>query len=324
MAVFLFSGCGTKMLPTAGGSADSSVRNYDAPITIKNNKASVTVSVHLMVDKDQTETSSSSGQTGATAPTSITTDVSAALAQGGATNSLVEEGGKLLLKGVTSTAKYLNKRMEQVTAAKASIEPVEISSTEIKDPTMITETFKYHGRHNGDRATWYAKNNLKDYPQTFIVEIPGCTKFSVNAHDGNRIEHTGYIIKQSEVAGRGLGLIAPQSCQSKDATISYVVPGKDIASSIIDVRRYDHMSYGSVSAYAGNGLMQCLGDPEYDSCEINGEPMKVNRKNDYGRTHWWPADHKKHPEGSVIICERDGKKYQYVWKNESYPRCKSD
>jgi len=315
-------GCG-KTAPTIGGSADSSQRKYNIPIKITNNKAPVNVTQHLYVDKTQSETSTSSGQTGATLPTTITTDVSAALAQGGATNSLVEEGGKLLLKGVTSTAKYLNERMEQVATQQKPSEG-EVNLPKIQDPTMVTEPLTYHGRYNGDRATWYAAKDLKDYPQTFVIEIPGCTTFSVNAHDGKRVEHKGYIVKQSDVAGRGLGVVAPQSCQSQDATISYTVSGKSITSEeTIDGIPYHHMSYGSVSAYAGNGLMQCPGDPEYDSCTIAGDPMKVNRKNDKGRTHWWPADNKKHPEGSEIICIRGGRKYQYVWE-ESAPHCKAN
>lgn len=221
LMAFILTGCGAKSIPTAGGSADSSVRKYDVPIIVKNNRAAVDVRINLMVDKDQTETSSSSGQTGATLPTSITTDVSAALAQGGATSSLVGEGGKLLLKGVTSTAKYLNQRLEQIAAAKS--EDPTPAIPDIEDPTMITEALRYHGRHNGDRATWYAKKELKNYPQTFVIEIPGCTTFSVNEHDGKRIEHGGYIIKQSDVTGRGLVVVAPQSCQSRDATLSYII-----------------------------------------------------------------------------------------------------
>lgn len=227
LMAFILTGCGAKSIPTAGGSADSSVRNYDAPIIVKNNRAAVDVRINLMVDKDQTETSSSSGQTGATLPTSITTDVSAALAQGGATNSLVEEGGKLLLKGITSTAKYLNQRMEQIAAAEQETLTGEIITPDIEDPTMITEVLRYHGRHNGDRATWYAKKELKNYPQIFVIEIPGCTTFSVNEHDGKRIEHGGYIIKQSDVTGRGLAVVAPQSCQSRDATLSYIISNKE-------------------------------------------------------------------------------------------------
>ena len=225
LMVFVLSGCG-KTSPTAGGSIDSSGREYAIPITIANNQAAVTFNQNLYVDKDQAETSSSSGQTGATLPTSITTDVSAALAQGGATNSLIEEGGKLLLKGVTSTAKYLNQRMEQIAAAKSE-DPMTLAIPDIEDPTMITEALRYHGRHNGDRATWYAKKELKNYPQTFVIEIPGCMTFSVNEHDGKRIEHGGYIIKQSDVPGRGLAVVAPQSCQSRDATLSYVISNKE-------------------------------------------------------------------------------------------------
>ena len=85
---------------------------------------------------------------------------------------------------------------------------------------------------------------------------------------------------------------------------------------------FHHMIYGTRPAYAGNGLMQCPGDIEYDSCRIDGEIMNVKRKNDKGRTHWWPADHKMHPDGAVIICKKGDETYQYTWKHGRYPECR--
>lgn len=231
LMALMLTGCG-KTAPTAGGSADSSQREYNIPIEITNNKAPVTFTQNVFVDKNQSETSESSGQTGANLSAEIKTDLDAALSQGGSTTSLVTEGGKAILEGLTSTAKYLNTKISQSAAAKA----VEPSATEVSDPpelkdsAMVTEPLRYHGRHNGDRATWYGSKNLSAYPQTFIIEVPGCTKFSINSHDGNRIEHEGYVVKQSGVDGRGMAIVAPQSCQSQEAAISYMVSGDIVAS----------------------------------------------------------------------------------------------
>ncbi len=82
------------------------------------------------------------------------------------------------------------------------------------------EVGKYHGRHNGDRPTWYFDRALKDYPSEFYLGIVGCTSFVV-LHNDVRWEKDGYIVKQSDVSGRGMTIVAPAFCKSKIATITY-------------------------------------------------------------------------------------------------------
>ncbi len=84
----------------------------------------------------------------------------------------------------------------------------------------VTENGKYHGRHNGDRPTWYFDKNLKDYPSEFHLNIEGCCSYFV-LHNGVRWETDGYIVKQSDVPGRGMAIVAPAFCKSKIATITY-------------------------------------------------------------------------------------------------------
>lgn len=100
------------------------------------------------------------------------------------------------------------------------VEPAPIVLDEEKEK-VITEALKYHGRFNGDRATFYAANRMKDYPASFTVTILGCGTIPVNKNNGDRAEYNGYIIKQSDVSGRGMAVVAPASCKSTDATIRY-------------------------------------------------------------------------------------------------------
>ncbi len=78
----------------------------------------------------------------------------------------------------------------------------------------------YHGRTNGDRPTWYFPKKMSSYPSTFTVNVAGCSSFRV-LNNGKRWVKGGYIVKQSDVSGRGLALLAPSSCGSRKATISY-------------------------------------------------------------------------------------------------------
>lgn len=80
---------------------------------------------------------------------------------------------------------------------------------------------EYHGRYNGDRPTWYAHHNMGGFPQHFIIDIEGCKKLEVSSHNAKRWEHGGYILKQSDVPGRGMALVAPKGCKSKVAKIAY-------------------------------------------------------------------------------------------------------
>ena len=85
-----------------------------------------------------------------------------------------------------------------------------------------TDNLWYRGRTNGNRPTFYAPRDMKDYPSTFDVSIANCRSFTVNNNNGRRWEGGGYIVKQSHVSSRGLALVAPASCNSSTAKITFV------------------------------------------------------------------------------------------------------
>ena len=76
------------------------------------------------------------------------------------------------------------------------------------------EIAKYHGRTNGNRPTWYFSKKMAQYPQTFTIVINGCPGLTVTSNNGVRFEKNGIIVKQSDVAGRGMAVVVPSSCQS--------------------------------------------------------------------------------------------------------------
>ncbi len=82
------------------------------------------------------------------------------------------------------------------------------------------ESGNYHGRHNGDRATWYFQKTMAGYPSQFKAVVSGCGEFTVN-NNGHRYEYAGYIVKNSDVSGRGMALVAPSSCKSSTSYIIY-------------------------------------------------------------------------------------------------------
>jgi len=88
-------------------------------------------------------------------------------------------------------------------------------------PTSNTEEGRYHGRHNGDRATWYFSKKMKDYPDMITVNVEGCYDDFLITNNGTRWEGNRIIMKQSDVSGRGMALIVPSSCKSKKASIMF-------------------------------------------------------------------------------------------------------
>ena len=95
-------------------------------------------------------------------------------------------------------------------------------SDDIKASATKTDRGRYHGRHNGNRPTWYFPRNMSSYPSKFKVSIPGCSSFEVRNNNGRRYVNGGYIVKQSDVPGRGLALVAPAGCSSRSASITFV------------------------------------------------------------------------------------------------------
>lgn len=98
------------------------------------------------------------------------------------------------------------------------------AGTETPSDTEATsgqETGNYHGRFNGDRPHWYYSRNMKDYPSEFYLTISGCTSRLKVSHNGSRWESGGYLAKQSDVSGRGMVVLGPSSCGSRESYIAY-------------------------------------------------------------------------------------------------------
>lgn len=210
-SIFLISCAGTDTRTNE----DSSKRKYD--INASNNTG--TIYFGLDYKKDERKLGETNSKGGTISPQ---TDLAAALSQGGSTTSLVEEGGKAILDNVSSMYRYLKEKMIDnpiINSKKPDFIP---EKPEIPE-TIISEQLDYHGRYNGDRATFYGNKKMFDYPKTFIIDVLNCYKWSVNDNNGERIETpNGYLVKQSDVDGRGITIVASSECKSKQATISYL------------------------------------------------------------------------------------------------------
>lgn len=224
VAAMVLSGCA----PTVGGNRDESKREYS--ISADNNSGTI----YVNTEKDEQTSSNAENLRGATV--SPTTDLAAALSQGGSTTSLVRDG-VATLKDLSSAAKYLNERMasnareagtttpaatstKTDTGTSAATEGEEESTSDSGE--MTVEVLDFHGYTNGDRPTFYGDKKMSAYPSAFIVEIEGCEKWSVDKNNGTRSEHGSYLVKQSDVSGRGIAVLGPSSCKSEKATITYV------------------------------------------------------------------------------------------------------
>ncbi|MDR3088967.1 MAG: hypothetical protein LBU39_04020 [Desulfobulbaceae bacterium] len=100
-----------------------------------------------------------------------------------------------------------------------SATPTETTPTQ----TTKTEYGAYDGRHNGDRPTWRWTRTMRAFPATFTLNIPGCYSNIAVKNNGTRfVSSQGVIVKQSDVAGRGVAVVAPSSCRStQKASITY-------------------------------------------------------------------------------------------------------
>jgi hypothetical protein len=128
---------------------------------------------------------------------------------------LIEQRAK---KEAEKEAKEEAEKVAEKEAEKDSTEP------QVVVPPVAankTESGRYHGRHNGDRPTWYFSKNFNQYPSPITVNIPGCLANKSITHNGVRYESGGLILKQSEVSGRGMAMVMSSSCQSEAATITY-------------------------------------------------------------------------------------------------------
>ncbi len=97
--------------------------------------------------------------------------------------------------------------------------PAEAAAQETASNQGITENGRYVGRTNGNRPTWYFSKTMSRYPSTFKFS-DGCSSFTVK-NNGHRFTTGAYVIKQSDVPGRGMAALSPASCGSRSAKISY-------------------------------------------------------------------------------------------------------
>lgn len=89
------------------------------------------------------------------------------------------------------------------------------------EPTTGTETGLYWGRHNGNRPTWYFSKPMRDYPDSFTIEVVGCATVNVVNNNGTRFVEGSTIVKQSDVVGRGMAVVASAGCYSKTCYCHY-------------------------------------------------------------------------------------------------------
>lgn len=97
------------------------------------------------------------------------------------------------------------------------------TETTTTKPTPVqsgSEKCSYSGRYNGDRATWYCSKKMASYPSKITVKITGCFTKTV-PNNGTRYQDSQLIVKQSDVSGRGMALVANSSCKSTEAYIEY-------------------------------------------------------------------------------------------------------
>lgn len=99
----------------------------------------------------------------------------------------------------------------------------EETEEEVEETVDVTyehlENLRYHGRHNGDRPTFYGTLNMSDYEAPFTVTLEGCGTLEVLSNNGVRFEKDGRIAKQSDVSGRGMAVVFPSSCKATEGTV---------------------------------------------------------------------------------------------------------
>lgn len=85
-----------------------------------------------------------------------------------------------------------------------------------------TFKLKYHKRTNPDRATFYAYKSMSSFPSEFKVFVPGYYDQGVLVENrGNRFEKGRFLVKESDVPGRGLTVLVPSDYKGTEAYIKY-------------------------------------------------------------------------------------------------------
>lgn len=196
---------------------------------IENEEGVVLIEVNL---SNESETDTTSGD----APASQTTSPSTALGMQGSTATA--SGGEVLLKGVKSLLdQYMDNSVQDVVTPQQPEQPLppvgpvpepDEEESETDEPDVSGDALQeldYWGRYNGDRPLWYAWRPMADFGDSFLVEVEGCGSILVEDNNGvrfeNEEEYPQWVVKESDVSGRGMAVHAPSNCQSKKATVLY-------------------------------------------------------------------------------------------------------
>lgn len=83
-----------------------------------------------------------------------------------------------------------------------------------------SEQCNYRGRTNGNRPTWYCSKKMSAYPSKINIYIPTCTDRTIS-NNGTRFQDGSFIVKQSDVSGRGIAILINAGCNSDKAYIRY-------------------------------------------------------------------------------------------------------
>jgi hypothetical protein len=80
---------------------------------------------------------------------------------------------------------------------------------------------QYWDRPNG-RAQWYSFRPFSSFNFPVLFSVPGCGDKLIDRGDpgwenDERYDKDGWILKESEVSGRGLTLLTPPSCMATEA-----------------------------------------------------------------------------------------------------------
>jgi hypothetical protein len=211
----LMMGC--SMIPTTGVN-----REYDVRVYIQHNTGPVELSIPMTVDAMSDTKQDTSGEA------RVTPDVKLQLTQPGSTGAM--SGADSILKDTVSRFQSILKKdaeqkaIEQLPVTPPVMVPVPNPPAAV-DPIypdkLTTEEGVFWGRPNGDRPQWYFSKDFKEYPKTILLNIPGCYENTVINHNGIRYDVGNLVFKQSDVANRHMVIVAPQSCKSDTASISY-------------------------------------------------------------------------------------------------------
>lgn len=102
------------------------------------------------------------------------------------------------------------------------VTPEPIEPVVIPEPVVETkiETSTIHpNRNNDNRAQYYFDHDMSFYGNQFVAEF--CGKTITVTNNGTRSEHGSFLIKQSDVSGRGMVFVGPSSCYEKTAQVTY-------------------------------------------------------------------------------------------------------